>query len=436
MNTKKIPIAITVLVLACATYLILRQAGGTPRGESRRSDGATFAGGRSDRDSALRLGYFTPRPIGRPVEGPAWITDLTIVDLDGDGLKDILVCDARLNKVCWIRQVRLGEFEEREIGDPIAGPAHVSAVDFDRNGHLDVLVASMGQVIPSNEKIGSVVILENDGHEQFKNRVVLDKTHRVTDVEAGDFNGDGKLDLAVAQFGYLQGQVQWLENLGDWQFKSHLLSGLPGAIHAPVADMNGDGKWDIVTLISQDSEEVHLFEPDQLGRFTSRVLYGSTNKDYGSSGLCVADVNRDGRPDVVFTNGDGLDYATPGSRPWHGVQWLENRGGGNFGFRRVGNFAGAFSPVVVDLNGDGHMDIVASSGFNNWKDKNAVSLMGFENDGTGNFTPRILAHTPTHLVVVKAADLFNDGRVVLVTGAFVFYPPYDHLSRVTLWEHP
>jgi hypothetical protein len=175
---------------------------------------------------------------------------------------------------------------------------------------------------------------------------------------------------------------------------------------------------------------------DGQGHFRDRVLYGSTNKDYGSSGLTIGDVNKDGRPDIVYTNGDGFDYATPGSRPWHGVQWLENLGQGKFVFHRVGDFPGAFSPVVTDLNGDGFPDIVATSCFNDWKDENAVSLMCFENDGTNHFIPRILAHAPTHLVVVKAADLFNDGRIELVTGAFMFYPPYDRVSRVTLWEHP
>ena len=117
------------------------------------------------------------------------------------------------------------------------------------------------------------------------------------------------------------------------------------------------------------------------------------------------------------------------------MQWLENKGAGKFLFHRVGDFPGAFSPVVADLRGTGYNDIVSCSGFNDWNDPDAVSLMAFENDGSEHFTPRILAHVPTHLIVVKAADMFNDGRIELVTGAFMFYPPYDHVSRVTLWEH-
>jgi hypothetical protein len=402
----------------------------------RRTEQAVAApgGGRHRMSRPLGFDSFRHRPIGRPVEGDPWITDLLVVDLDGDGLKDILVADGRRNRVSWIRQVRLGVFEEQDIGQTVAGPAHLEVADLNGTGHQDVLVASMGVIPPDNEKVGSVVVLENDGTNHFTNRVLLENTARVTYVAAAPLTHSGRLDLVVGQFGYLEGEVQWLENLGGGKFKSHPLLDLPGTIHAPVADLLGDGNRDIVALVSHNVEEIHAFWGDGQGNFRDQVLYGSTNKDFGLSGLTIADLNQDGRPDIVYTNGDGFDYATPGSRPWHGVQWLENKGGGAFAFHRVGDFPGAYSPVVVDLNGDGYPDIVASCGFNDWSNPDAVSLICFENDGHGHFTPRPLAHDPTHLIVVKAADLFNDGRIELVTGAFVFYPPYDRVSRVTLWE--
>ncbi|HET7535589.1 MAG TPA: VCBS repeat-containing protein [Candidatus Didemnitutus sp.] len=401
-----------------------------------KSDAPTSGPVASSKD-ALGFDYFTKRPIGRAAgaNDEPWITDLEIVDLDGDGLKDVLVCDGCQNRVSWIRQVRLGVFEEQDIGQPVAGPAHVDVADLNGDGHLDVLVASMGVIPPSNVKTGAVVVLVNDGTNHFTNRVLLEQVARVTYVTAADLNKDGKLDLVVGQFGYLQGEIRWMENRGNWQFESHQLLDLPGTIHAPVADLTGTGNLDIVALVAQDSEEVHAFMNDGHGRFRDRVLYGSTNKDYGSSGLTIGDVNKDGRPDIVYTNGDGFDYATPGSRPWHGVQWLENLGEGKFAFHRVGDFPGAFSPVVADLNGDGLPDLVASSCFNDWNKKDAVSLMCFENDGAGHFIPRPLAHDPTHIVVVRAADLFNDGRIELVTGSFMFYPPFDRGARIMLWEH-
>jgi hypothetical protein len=433
MNRKGIIIGGIVLVIVFAKYFYSRD---THRGYSSIATTAAGEVKRVPQKRPLDVNFYTHRQIGRSPEGLPWITDILICDLDQDGLKDVLVADGRLNKVTWIRQVRLGVFEEQDIGGPIQGPAHLEVADLRGTGHLDVLVASMGVIFPDNDKIGSVIVLENDGTNHFTNHVLLENVARVTYVQAARLTTHSGLpDLVVGQFGYIEGEIRWMENMGDGKFKSHQLLDLPGTIHAPVADLNGDGNMDIVALVSKKVEEVHAFMGDGRGNFKDRVLHGSTNKDYGSSGLCIADVNQDGRPDIVYTNGDGFSYATPGSRPWHGVQWLENKGGGKFTYHRVGDFPGAFSPVVADLKRDGHQDIVVTGCFNDWTDKNAVSLMAFENDGHEHFTPRILAHAPTHLVVVKAADMFNDGRIELVTGAFVFYPPYDRVSRVTLWEH-
>ena len=372
--------------------------------------------------------------IGAPFEVAPWISNVRIVDLDKDGLPDILACDDRLGAVVWLRQVQRGKFEETVLMADLPSPVHVEAVDMTGSGHLDLLVACMGEVFPNNNKIGSIIILENDGHQHFTKHIIADHVTRVTDIRAGDFNHDGKLDLAVAQFGYNQGEICWLENLGNWQFKSHTLLNLSGTINVCVADMNGNGNLDIVAVVSQEWEEVHLFTNDGHGNFTDKVLFGSTNEDYGSSGISLCDLNRDGRPDILYTNGDGFAYADPGKRPWHGVQWLENLGQGFFRFHRVGDLPGAYSPVGVDLEGKGSMDIVCVSGFNNWKDPSAASLVVFKNDGQMNFTMHVLAHSPIQLISCDAGDLDGSGRASIVAGAFYSYPPFERMGRITLWR--
>ena len=138
--------------------------------------------------------------------------------------------------------------------------------------------------------------------------------------------------------------------------------------------------------------------------------------------------------DILYTNGDAFDYARPGPRPWHGVQWLENTGAEKFTFHRLGNFPGAYSAIAADLDGDKDQDIVAVSGFNHWEKPAAVSLICYENDGRQNFTARPLAHAPTHLIFVAAADMDGDGTQELITGSFHAYPPYDRIARLTLWQ--
>lgn len=403
-----------------------------PTGAPSETPVANEANVTPEASDALEL--FQPRPIGDPVNELPWITHLAIVDLDQDGLLDVIACEGRQNQVLWIRQVSPGAYQEQAIGQPIAGPVHVEAVDMDGDGNLDIVVASMGIVTPNNQQIGSVVILENQGGEVFANRVVLQDTWRVTDARAGDLNGNGLLDLAVGQFGYFEGAVQWLENQGDGSFEAHPLLALAGTVHAPLGDLDGDGHLDIVALVSQDSEEARAFLNDGRGHFSTSVLHRSRNKDFGSSGLTVGDLNQNGALDIVYTNGDGFDYSTPGSRPWHGLQWLENKGGSQFEYHRIANIPGAYSPVIVDLDGDGHRDIVVASWFNDWSDPAAASLIWVQNLGGERFFTRALARSPTHLVTVAAADMDGDGQVELITGAMHFYPPYDKTSRVTLWK--
>ncbi|MDQ8205105.1 VCBS repeat-containing protein [Pelagicoccus sp. SDUM812003] len=384
--------------------------------------------------SIIDRSTFTGKPIGAPVEGMPWITDLTIADLDQDGRLDVIACEGKLNLILWLRQTEPGVFEETVIEDNVAGPVHVEAVDFDQDGDIDLLISEMGIVTPNDQQIGTVTILENRGDQSFEKHEILKDVWRVNDLRAGDLDGDGDLDLVAGQFGYFQGEVQWLENLGGWTFKQHPLLDLAGTVHSPIGNIDGDGDLDIVALISQDWEEVHCLVNDGSGTFDRKILSGSTNRDFGSSGLTLADLDLDGDLDIVYTNGDGFDYATPGSRPWHGMQWLENLGDAEFEFHRIGDQGGIYSPTVVDIDNDGDNDVVACVWFGDWADPQEASLLCFENVGENRFEHRTLASSPTHLVVVDAADIDADGQIELVTGAFHFYPPYDRLSRITLWD--
>ncbi len=386
-----------------------------------------------DAPKGKKIDFLIPQAIGDPWTSPPQISHIQAVDLDKDGMMDVVVCDALNNKVTWIRQFPAGVYTEQVCAEGIAAPAHVQAMDFDGDGDLDLMVASMGMIFPSNDKIGAIIVLDNDGTMHFLAHVIVDHVARVSDVRAGDLDGDGDNDLAAVQFGYDDGETRWMENLGGWKFAPHILQTLSGGINCELVDIDNDSDLDIVTVVSQEWEEIYLFVNDGRGTFESRLLYGATNDDFGSSGIFVTDLDRDGDLDVLYTNGDAFDYIPPRPRPWHGVNWLENQGNYRFVFHRVANFGGAYGARPLDVDHDGDLDIFVVSAFNLWSDSTAQSFLWLENDGAMNFTKHDIANRPTHILCLALGDFNNDGEVDMVTCGMHVYPPYDRMGRVVVW---
>src|SRR5258708_4382503 len=103
MNNRGLKICSVILLAGVAVYL---STGCRPKTPARAAETVAVKGSSlAVQRKPLGLDSFVPRPIGRPPDATPLITDLLIVDLDQDGLKDVLVSDGGLNKVSWIRQV-------------------------------------------------------------------------------------------------------------------------------------------------------------------------------------------------------------------------------------------------------------------------------------------------------------------------------------------
>ncbi len=380
------------------------------------------------------LSPFDPQPIGDPIRGTPLISHVDVVDLDQDGLKDVIVCDCQNSTVSWIRQDGKGEYKESVLAANLPAPAHAECADLDGDGDLDIAVAVLGKLFPSNDKIGSVVILENDAGKFSSLHIVLEQTHRVSDVRAGDIDKDGDLDLLVTQFGYNEGQVVWMENSGGFNFQATVVQSLEGGIHGILEDINGDDNLDAVVLISQDHEKVFTFEGDGQGNFVESLIYQADTNEFGSSGIWVEDLDQDGQLDILFTNGDAFDYSPPHPWPWHGVQWLRNEGNGSFEYQRLTALGGAVCAAAVDFDGDGDVDIFAGSTFNDWESPDSASLILLTNQGDMSFTRHFIANTPTHIQSIAVADMDDDGQLDLVTGGMHVFEPYDRVQRIQLWR--
>lgn len=373
---------------------------------------------------------FDRKDVGAAATAAKRTTHVQIVDFDKDGLNDILVCDAARNAVILYRQTKDRQFVEQVLGDNLKIPAHATVVDLDKDGDLDVIVSILGNIFPSDELIGKVVLLRND-EGRFTPKTLLDDVRRVADVQPADFDGDGDIDLVVAVFGYARGEVLLLDNLGGGRFRDRVLLAKPGIIHVPVGDLNGDGFPDIAAVVTQDEEEVWTLINDGKGQFLPTRVYFNNNYDVGGAGLVMADLDKDGDLDLILPQGDNLEDRYSWPQSYHGCVWLENSGGGNFKAHQIAQFGGTYAAAVADIDGDADLDVVLVSYLT---DPMTPSVVWLENDGRQNFTTHQLDTAPVGLVTVAAGDLNGDGKADVVAGG-LHLPPMTAkgFERVPVW---
>jgi hypothetical protein len=304
----------------------------------------------------------------------------------------------------------------------IANPCHVEAVDLDRDGLVDLLVANLGSVTPSDETRGSVVWLRATAAGGVEARTLAAGLPRVADARAADFDGDGDLDIVVAAFGWRQvGATLLLENrTTDWSapvFVARELDGRQGAIHVPVIDLDHDGRLDFVGLISQHHETVVAFLGEGRSAPLARTIFAAPHPGWGASGIELSDLDRDGDVDVLITNGDMFDEFL--LKPYHGITWLENRGSFPFVERPLAALSGVHRAQAGDLDGDGDLDVVACTlipGMARYG-KPLPSLVWLEQVAPGRFERHTLEIGGYH-ASLDVGDVDADGDLDIVTGTF------------------
>ena len=366
----------------------------------------------------------------------ACISSLSWQTLEPGRAPELIVCDMRSGEIRTTRPDR-HEIVLRTIGR-LQHPAHAVPVDLDADGRLDLVVADLGGFFPADHSEGRVVWLQRTEAGDFEPVVLQAGLGRVADVEPGDFDADGDIDLIVAEFGWHKtGRILLLDNQTlagqPPQFEPRVIDSRHGTIHVPTVDLNGDGRLDFVALISQEHESVEAFFNDGAGDFQRAAIFVAGEPAFGSSGIELIDLDGDGDLDVLHTNGDTFDSTH--LKPFHGIRWIENLGNASFAVHHLTAMPGVHRALAADLDGDGDLDIAACALLPEkllgpGAEFQLDALIWLEQTAPGRFARHSLLRGKCHHPAMELGDFDADGRIDIAVGGFSIT---SSLPQVTVW---
>jgi regulation of enolase protein 1 (concanavalin A-like superfamily) len=306
--------------------------------------------------------FGTPRSLGR-VARP-----LAVGDFNGDGHLDVVI-----SGVSILPGRGDGTFGPPRIVDStIAFPDDILILsravvgDFNGDGKLDMAFVDRGLIS----------IYPGRGDFTFDVRVQLVTADGPNAVVAADFNGDGRLDLAAST---TTGVVDVFLNHGALTFTTSSMSVDFDMWDIAAADFNKDGKLDLVVTVTHADDfgwspgVFHVLRGNGDGTFQASVSHATNAR--GSASVAIGDFNHDGNPDIATGNRSTLNVDTTctGSIYWDSVTIAPGAGDGTFGepatFRlgthnlRDDTYQNLHNGMIAaDLNGDGWTDLVTSPG--------------------------------------------------------------------------
>jgi len=321
----------------------------------------------------------------RPNTGKDCCTDVLMIgDINGDGAQDVVIGaqDAKGASLVWYQYPT---WEKHAVGSG-EFTTDGQLADIDGDGDLDIVIGA------SPEGKGELVWFENRlaaGQENWiRHEVGKGYVH---DVVVGDVNGDGKLDIVTCD---KKKAVLWIQVTPD-RFEEYVIVQRPGEGIA-LADMDGDGDLDLVFGGSwlENSGFANGARPWR--------VHPISPKWHSETRVVVADMNKDGKPDVVLSVSEGkgaLSWFESPKDPRSGA-WFEHP-------IDMEVLTGTHSLQVADFDGDGNLDVLAAEMHTSRKKRVLVYL----NRG-GTFEPIVLSRAGSHNM--RIGDIDVDGDIDIV----------------------
>ncbi|MEI8017239.1 MAG: FG-GAP-like repeat-containing protein, partial [Schlesneria sp.] len=270
------------------------------------------------------------------------------------------------------------------------GPISVKSGDFNGDGNIDLVIANRGS--------SSVSVLLGNGNGTFKAQQTFATGATPYSVSVADANGDGKSDLIVTNRN--GNSVSVLLGNGNGTFQTqHTFSVGTAPTSITAGDVNGDGKIDLL-VANETSNNISLLLGNGDGTFQAQQTFATGNLPQS---IKMADVNGDGKPDLFVTNRNG-----------NSVSVLMGNGNGTFQPQQTISTGTAtpYSLALSDFNGDGKPDLVVATSAQG----GAIDL--FLGNGNGTFGTGKTFATSSSPQSVAIGDVNGDGLPDVFVSSF------------------
>lgn len=313
-------------------------------------------------------------PIILPCTGAAPV-QVVAADLRKIGILDLVVAEADSQTIGVFLGNGDGTFAPEATYLVPRPPLSVAVGDFNGDGHPDIVVGLLG-----DEFSGPLATLPGDGTGNFGLPITFlaDNTiigsYAITQIVAADLNGDGLTDLALIDQGGIDfnAGVHSYLSLGDGTFKDAQL--VQGDVAVALGDMDEDGCLDAVSVNPLGAVSIAKGSCD--GTFNTVGVVQMAAGDQLAS-VALADMNGDGHLDVVAAGAFFGPGGVFGQEATNLVMVFPGNGRGSLGPSRLyRSEPSMFGLALTDLNGDGHPDVIVAS-----EDTDTTSV--FLNDGHG-----------------------------------------------------
>ena len=336
---------------------------------------------------------------------------ILLPDWDGDGRADLFVTNQGggsgfFHNTGTGNLIQLSSQEGGTVTNGVQ-PYGAATADFDGDGRMDIAFTDFNQT-------SAVYLLKNlstSGHMAWAVQRSLPAGNSATGIAAGDIDGDGRPDLAVAVGNsfYIAIYKNTTIHAGDSLSFSNVIN-LPDSYHGDdvaIADLDGDGRPElIVTDFSSNLIRIWHNTNQKPGVVSFDALPQTIEVDQEPTSLAVADLSGDGVPDLLVSNYGGNNFS-----------YLRNSGiKGVISFSPKQDFNTLIHPFKIsvgDLDGDGLPDVAVAGG----ELQGAIAVYKNNSSG-GNFSLMDPVDYPTGYspTCVTIGDLDGDGKADLAVG--------------------